>query len=935
MRYLPLYPDGLPSLVERTTPLPRNDRCTRCELSAGVKTVCLPAAGEPGGLFTVGMYPGAAEDQHGIPNVGPAGRYLHEQIQQRWSGPIAHGNTLACKPRDTTKINPKWVAACRPYLAEWIRVVRPTRILALGDLAIQGLLGRSPSVNSVRRGFAWYEAADWLEDETTPRPTYDDRSGYGAAPRPPTVPIIYLMHPAAALRQGRFAQRAFEDDLEWALTTPDSFFQERHRFLRSGVVQVVETLSEAEETFAQYREAVLADDSGHTAIVHDVETRGRLHDPKTFKLVSVALCLNGSNVATVLDRHALAKGCAKPYGEALHDPALRWVEQGQYDDRVAMYLFGGGRPLGIAGERRDVRLLRKLIDTTADGDLDSMSELVGQGGFKSENSDEMKIAREQVLRWSPRQSEMFDECPDPEARSILWREIKAGRIKTLDQAKAYLFALIPTDTLSVYNARDDISTGLLDRWAYPVVLSRPNLRMIWQEVEQPASLSFAASEYWGVPIDKDRCEQSIWFANDQQRQLEPHLRKYCGPSLNLASGKQIAAFLFGPPPGGLGITPIKKTKKTKAAATSKEAIAAVADAHPFCRLFAQYAHWDRLKEKAQEFLQFLTPDGRVHPAYLIDGTVSGRGSCKAPNLYSIKRAVDHKACDGKGCDGCDDTGIDEESRRERDCIAAPPGWKIVEIDLSQIELRGMAAVSGDRFMTEAFVNDEDLHQKAADAASAKARRKIERSPTAKMINFGSGYDLTEMGLAQRLDLRTPDGELDIKTAAQLQHAVLGNYVEMLAAKTAAKKRALECGYATTVWGPDFREGRHRVMFELGDEDDYKREDALRAVWATKIQGSYSGDKVKEAHAQLVRWIIGRRLDSVMQLILSIYDSLIGLVRDDYVKLFSFMGAQFMLRVPLGNGVPQACDVKVGQTYGLCKKAKLPKTLAEAMEGIRR
>lgn len=942
MRTLKLYPEGLPSLAEKTAPLRQDPACRRCELHQGAKTVCVPAAGQPGGLLTVGLYPGWAEDRAGIPNVGEAGRYLHGQILRHWNGPIAHTNALNCAPGDR-KVDHRHVSACRPYLTGWIRQVQPTRILALGNLAIQSLLGRSPSVLSVRRGFGWYTGfkhqwervpeADVDISCCTICGEYDDTTLPDNTCR--VVPIIFLMHPAAALRQGRFAKQAFEEDLEWALREPDGFFQDRYRFLRDGTVQVPETLQEVETVFADYREAIRSDPSDQTAISWDVETRGRLHDPKTFRLVSVATCLNGTNRATVLDRAALAKGLEGPLVQALRDPELRFVEQAQYDERVAMFLWGQGRPVGIRGERRDVRLLRKLLDTTADGDLDTMSELVGQGGFKAENSSELATALKRTRDWSPRRTLMFDDCPDPEARVLLWEEMRQGGARF--NAKTYLYALVPTDTLSVYNGRDVVSTGLLDRLFYPQVLERPNLRMIWEEVEGPASRSFAVSEHWGVPIDATRCGEIIRYAKSQQAALEPQLRKYCGPDLNLASPRQVGNFLFGDPTrGGLGIQSVKRTKKTQAASTDKEAIRAVADRHPFAGLYARYAYWDGYKEKAEEFLAYLRPDGRAHPTYLIDGTETGRPSSTQPNVANLRRPEDCRDCKGKGCPECDDTGIDEDSRLIRDCVYADPGYKIVECDLSQIELRGMATVCRDAVMTQAFLEDKDLHQYAAEVATTESGTEVSRSD-AKPVNFGLCYGLQEHTLAKRLGC-------SVERARNILGAILGVYTGVVSVRRAVIEEVRQTGKTWTIWGPDQLRGRERRLWDIADFDGWRRQHAENAAFATLIQGSFSGDLVKEAHAALVGWILENNLDDRIQVFLSVYDSIVMRVRDDYVPLAAFMTNKFMTRRTIGwvgqpDGTriafPLKADCKVGQTWGRARKYKIPKSLREVMGAIRR
>jgi len=959
VRTLPLYDGPLRAAIQDATPFERNVACTRCALHHNARNVCLPVTGDTddpvGGLLTVGLYPGYEEDMAGLPNVGQSGTYLRRLIPKWWDGPIAHTNSLLCFP-GSAKIEPRHVDACRGYVAEHVRLIRPRRVIAMGAWAIYSLLGRMPAINSVRRGFGWLAGEDDTQD--------------------PPVPVIFLQHPAAAIRN-RFIAEDFERDLEWALTTPDAFFEERYIALRTGKVALVESESAAKMVCRELKKYIQGGGE-ERAISWDVESVGRLFRPD-FKIISLAVCPNGSNFAYVWTREAIAnRAILQPFLDLLGDEDMRWTEQSSYDELAAHSTWG--QPM--RGERRDTRLLRKLLEPSVAADLGVMSERVGMGGFKQDMAIELKAVIESAREWQPDQRQLFDNCPDPAAREAIWRGFflasltKAAADKQrppmellnrqrpalqallqnpifdksfdTDSAKGWAYGLVTPDRVYRYNGRDAISTGFYDRMVWQEVNERRvemslemgvladhhNIRMIWDEVTGPASRSYHYMTMWGAPMDRGAIEGLIWWAQARQTEMVPQLRDYLEGTpfakINLNSRDQIAGFVYGQrSAGGLGLPILKKTDTGKPS-TDKEAFDGLRGKHPFIDLYLQYGAWDGFIEKGAEFLRFLAPDGRIHPTYLLDGTETGRASSQGPNLFNMKRPEDCPTCDAKqpactSCSTCGGTGLDPVSRRIRDCFAALVGWKLVEVDLSQIEMRGMAALGDDEVLTHAFVNGIDVHTNASIVATRESGTPVSRQE-AKPVNFGLAYGLMDSTLAKRL-------KCPLAKAKKILAAVSGAYRGVARSKSYMQGFTRRYGWTFTVW---FRKengrwvrrlGRQRPLHDIVSGEFMKENTAQNAAFNTPIQGSFSGDLVLAAHADVVAWILGEGLQNECQVVLTVYDSIVLHCRDYLVDAVARKVRELMLSRCIGytkdgREFPIEADVKVGQTLGDAKKYKL-------------
>ena len=915
MKSLPLFPTGLPpAAIDKSGPLRRNPHCGRCSLSERAIKRCLPPVGEQGGLLLVAGSPDKQSNATGISFSSGGGRYAVGVAKKFWSGPLAGAYAAACHAGELA-VEEKHLAKCRPYLRSFIDEIAPTRIVLLGGAAIRGVLGRYVHARSARCGFSWV--------------TVDGRK----------VPVILLMNPdhpdQGGELDGRFAKAAFESDMQWACTVSDDFLRERREFIESSVYSVV-----SDEATALEAEEILRNEAKRLGrpVTWDVETRGKMFD-SDFRIISAALGIAGTNISFVWDREALAKGSAASDAlvRLLKDPDLCWVEQGSYDELAAMCYFG----TPIAGERRDVRLVRKALDCAVKAaDLDTLSELVGTGGYKADFEAHLKNAREKVKKWNPAQGMLFDECPDPTARQRLWDLSRLEDKKIFDEyEKSYLYALVPSDVLPLYNARDQITTGLLHEELWPKLQADPGLVLLWNEVTGPASRSYTWAEYWGAPMSRGAIRAVIQESKSAKAALEPQLRAHLTPQfakVSFSSDEQVAGFLFTPTElGGLGLPVVKKTD-TGAPSVDAEALETLYAQfnHPFIELFSAYVSQDTDRKKVEEFERFLREDGRMHPTYLLDGTETGRPSCHAPNLFNMKSPEECDSCSGKGCENCDLTGATAESRRIRACFEAPEDSEILETDLNQVELRGMAVLADEPVLIEAYLHGKDIHNGTIEFVFEVSGRKISRR-YAKIGNFLIPYGGRARTFAASL-------KIPIEMARVIFDAIEGRYPNVKSAKARFLEEARRTGTTCNYW---FVDGlpvpcQKRPLWNLDSSDNYLRNKAENGVFNTRIQGTFSGSLVLASHARIVKYILDNGLQHLWRPAVNVYDSIIGPCHKALLPLAARMTVDVMTSwvvkwMPDGKPFPLEADCKVGRNLGVAKKYKPPKKYAEAVAECRR
>ncbi len=367
------------------------------------------------------------------------------------------------------------------------------------------------------------------------------------------------------------------------------------------------------------------------------------------------------------------------------------------------------------------------------------------------------------------------------------------------------------------------------------------LDRVFYHIEMPLMPALAAMENEGISLNLDILNELKAEISSKLESDSAIIQAYSDEPLNLNSPKQLGYFLFDQ----LGIEPKPKKTKTGQYSTNESVLQSLKSVHPVIPAILDYREYQKLLSTYVEALpKHLHPKTqRVHAHFHQLLVSTGRLSCSDPNLQNIPMRT-------------------ELGRRVRKAfVANHAGHQLLSIDYSQIELRVMAALSGDASLKEAFVQGKDIHTATAakiyqvdDADVTGAMRR-----QAKVVNFGILYGISAFGLTQRLDgLALKDAKELINTYWEAFPAVKTCLDELLV-------KARETGYVQTYWG------RRRYLPQINASNGMDRKMAERAAINMPIQGT-AADMMKMAMIDIHAYLKENNCQS--QLLLQIHDELI-------------------------------------------------------------
>lgn len=857
MRTLKLYPQ-LPYLaVERAMPdaIDRDPACARCELSVGVRSPCLPADGTPGGLLVVGEGPAAEDDRKGAPFISPTGAWVRQQIAAQWKGPVAFDNAIRCFP-GARPVKEKSIDACRPFLADVLQEVKPTRVLAFGGDALRSVVGRAFHALSTRRGYAMMPSMN--------------------------VPVFMLMPPGMALKN-RHLRSWLEEDIAWALTAdvkPPPL---------DGVVRYVETPEEAAEACFELEMA---------GFTYDTETFGMVHDPE-FKIVTLACTPAGTDDAWVWDEKALKRPeMVKDLVRLFSDPRVRKGGQNQKYDALAVRAQLNVKVVGVD---HDVRLMRKILEADAYTGLELMQPRVGMGGGKDEAGEHLdrSVANIRAVIFNesnaltptgkPRKKkEVVPFDLDPTIERIMLERVKGGV-----EPETYAYAFLPEHVRGVYCARDAVSTEKLKHVYRTELEARPDQLAVWENITLPLQHAITEMEWNGIKVSIPALRKLQMEMAQREASLRAQIAPYVWNGFNpSSSAHDTGKLLFNAPtddPPGLGLKPTRITPSGKAGTAAGD----IEDIdHPVVPLIMEVRKVMHFRSQyADGMASYIRADGRIHPSIKIDGTETGRPSCERPNMLNIPRAG---SADGKMC---------------RDLFVADPGNKIVEFDYNQIELRVAAMLSEDDVMIGMFKSGMDFHLATAKMVAPyfglKADDIDKEHPLrsrSKTINFGVLYGKDAYGIAMELGISKKEAQLVVD-------AILGKFRKL---DTWIKKRVAEgrkTGGTNTYWNG--KPARWRPLWKIGGFNEDERLTAERSTYNTAIQGTAT-DYTNASLGAIQRYIEDDEVPA--KLVLTVYDSIIAEVREDVVPEYAYTVNRIMTSWPSGD-MPIKADCKIGDAWG--------------------
>ena len=411
-------------------------------------------------------------------------------------------------------------------------------------------------------------------------------------------------------------------------------------------------------------------------------------------------------------------------------------------------------------------------------------------------------------------------------------------------AKQIPFGQVAIDVATKYAAENADLVLQLHRVLWTNISGVPELRSLYEEIEQPLVPVLYRMEQAGVLIDGELLRQQSLELARNMREIEARAHAAAGGPFSLDSPKQLQDVLYGK----LGLPVLGKTA-TGQPSTAESVLEELADKYELPRLILDYRGFAKLKSTYTDKLplQINRTSQRVHTCYHQAVAATGRLSSMEPNLQNIPIRT-------------------PEGRRIRQAFVAPPGWCIVAADYSQIELRIMAHLSGDEGLLNAFAEERDIHQATAaevfgmalDQVSADQRR------TAKMINFGLIYGMSAFGLASRLGIERSEARRYVDLYFE-RYPGVRRYMDE------TRQQARERGYVETVFG------RRLYLNDIASRNAALRQGAERQAINAPMQGT-AADIIKRAMIQVDRWLSASNLPA--RLLLQVHDELVFEVQQD-------------------------------------------------------
>ena len=404
---------------------------------------------------------------------------------------------------------------------------------------------------------------------------------------------------------------------------------------------------------------------------------------------------------------------------------------------------------------------------------------------------------------------------------------------------------------------------------------------MYEKMELPVAQVLFEMERNGVQIDRAELARQSAELGAELMKLEQEAYAAAGQPFNLNSPKQLQEILFDK----MGI-PTKGLKKTaKGGISTNEAVLEqLAPDYPLPKIILQNRSLAKLKSTYTDKLpEMISPkDGRVHTTYAQAVAITGRLASNNPNLQNIPIRT-------------------AEGRRVRRAFTAPQGSIIVSADYSQIELRIMAHLSGDKTLITAFQNGEDVHRRTAAEVFGISPENVssEQRRYAKTINFGLIYGMGQYGLAKSLGI-------DNISAKNFIDRYFARYPGVAEYMQRTKEQAAAQGFVETLFG------RRLYLPDIHNKNANARAGAERAAINAPMQGTAS-DLIKRAMIDVSRWLSDDLLQS--KLIMQVHDELVLEVPESELDLVKTNLPELMADVGKGLlNVPLVAEVGVGENW---------------------
>ncbi len=368
-------------------------------------------------------------------------------------------------------------------------------------------------------------------------------------------------------------------------------------------------------------------------------------------------------------------------------------------------------------------------------------------------------------------------------------------------------------------------------------MNTENSLKLFEEIEMPLVEVLASMEYEGIYVDK---QELLEYGKELQAKIDiltKEIYELAGEEFNINSTKQLGEILFEK----LKLTAVKKTKTGYS--TDVDVLEKIKYEHPVIEKILEYRQLVKLNST---YVEGLIPyidekTNRVHSKFHQTVTATGRISSTDPNLQNIPTRV-------------------ELGKKLRKVFKPKEGSIYIDADYSQIELRVLAHISQDKHMIEAFNNDEDIHAQAASKVLNIPIEEVtkEQRASAKAVNFGIVYGISDFGLGQQLGISR-------KKAKEYIEQYLDKYSGIKKFMTDIVEQTKERGFVETLYH------RRRYVPELKSNNYMVRQFGGRVAMNTPIQGT-AADIMKIAMINVYNKLKEKNLKS--KVIVQVHDELL-------------------------------------------------------------
>ncbi len=396
---------------------------------------------------------------------------------------------------------------------------------------------------------------------------------------------------------------------------------------------------------------------------------------------------------------------------------------------------------------------------------------------------------------------------------------------------------LPREETAGYAAK--LSNGVLKlKTELEKIIADRGQNELYFDIELPLAYVLADMEQVGVKVDKTALKEFGEMLSDNIDILTKTIYDMAGGEFNINSPKQLGEVLFE----RLELPVIRKTKTGYS--TDADVLEKLSGKHEIIEQISNYRMLTKLKSTYIDgLLPLINPnDGRIHSKFNQTVTATGRISSTEPNLQNIP------------------VRTEIGSRMRKMFVSGGDEFVLLDADYSQIELRILAHISGDKVLTDAFINGDDIHTITASQVFHVKPEDVtsQMRSNAKAVNFGIIYGISDFALA---------GDLHVskKTAAEYIEGYLDKYPGVRKYMADTVSYAKENGYVTTIFG------RRRDIPELKSQKFIERSFGERVALNTPIQGS-SADIIKLAMVKVYE--ILKKGGYKSRLILQVHDELI-------------------------------------------------------------